>query len=236
MYPETIGRVCAIGVFIGFNLTFIPQFIMGSRGMPRRYWDYDPQYTIFHQLSTVGAFVLGISLFITVVYLFASFWNGKLAHRNPWGGATLEWQAPTPPTLYNFEKPPVLHELYNYDDLEEVEPDVWERTGALEDEPARADAIAVRNGTAADHTKGATERDRAVAVIHGKAEEARAETNLTEPSKGAPADPSKLAKDIVDAERRGGGGELRPAEDALDKAGLAKVAEEAEEDAEKEKK
>ena len=60
------------------------------------------------------------------------FKNGKKAPRNPWGGSTLEWQAPTPPTLYNFEKPPVLHELYNYDDLVEVEPDVWERR-ALEE-------------------------------------------------------------------------------------------------------
>ena len=67
MYPETLGRICAIGVFFGFNLTFLPQFVMGARGMPRRYWDYDPQYPIFHQLSTIGAFVLGISMFITVV-------------------------------------------------------------------------------------------------------------------------------------------------------------------------
>ncbi len=54
------------------------------------------------------------------MYLFWSFKNGKKAPRNPWGGSTLEWQAPTPPTLYNFEKPPVLHEIYNYDDFVEV--------------------------------------------------------------------------------------------------------------------
>lgn len=127
MYPEAIGRWCAIGVFVGFNLTFLPQFIMGSRGMPRRYWDYDPQYQIFHQLSTIGALILGISLFIVVCYLLASFKYGKIAPRNPWGGSSLEWQAPTPPTLYNFETPPVVHELYNYDDLVEVAEDRWER-------------------------------------------------------------------------------------------------------------
>ena len=127
MYPERLAQMCAVGVFFGFNLTFLPQFIMGSRGMPRRYWDYDPQYQLVHQLSTVGALVLGISLFITVCYLFASLKLGKIASRNPWGGSSLEWQAPTPPTLYNFETPPVVHELYNYDDLVEVAQDRWER-------------------------------------------------------------------------------------------------------------
>jgi len=129
MFNEGLGKVCALGVFFGFNLTFLPQFVMGARGMPRRYWDYDPQYTIYHQLSTIGAFVLGISLFITVCYLMASFWTGKKATRNPWGSSSLEWQAPTPPTLYNFEKPPVLHEIYNYDDLVEVGENDWERIG-----------------------------------------------------------------------------------------------------------
>jgi cytochrome c oxidase subunit 1 len=143
MFNETIGRVCATGVFFGFNMTFLPQFVMGARGMPRRYWDYDPQYTIFHQLSTIGAFVLGISMFVTVVSLVASLWTGKRAPRNPWGATTLEWQAPTPPPLYNFEKPPVLHELYNYDDLVEVEEDVWERRTPIEtDEPAPGPAHA----------------------------------------------------------------------------------------------
>ncbi|MEZ4367741.1 MAG: cbb3-type cytochrome c oxidase subunit I, partial [Kofleriaceae bacterium] len=127
MYPEALGRLCAIGVFIGFNLTFLPQFVMGSRGMPRRYWDYDPEFTIFHQLSTVGALLLGISLFVTTIYFVWSFKKGKLAPQNPWGATTLEWQAPTPPTLYNFTEPPVLHELYNYDDLVEVAPNDWVR-------------------------------------------------------------------------------------------------------------
>jgi len=136
MYPEQLGKICAAGVFFGFNLTFIPQFIMGSRGMPRRYWDYDPQYQIYHQLSTIGAFVLGISLLVTVIYLFASLKNGKIAPRNPWGGSSLEWQAPTPPPLYNFEKPPLIHELYNYDDLVEVSEDLWERRAPLDVEPS----------------------------------------------------------------------------------------------------
>ncbi len=72
MYNERIGQLCAIGVFIGFNLTFLPQFVMGSRGMPRRYWDYDPEFELYHRISTVGALLLGISIFVTVVSLVAS--------------------------------------------------------------------------------------------------------------------------------------------------------------------
>src|SRR3954454_11209387 len=161
MYPENLGKICAMGVFFGFNLTFLPQFVMGARGMPRRYWDYDPQYRIFHQLSTIGAYVLGISIFVTVVYLFWSFKNGKKAPRSPWGGSSLEWQAPTPPTLYNFEKPPILHELYNYDDLVEVEEDRWERLTPTDVTPHRADELARGLGAAVDHTKGATPREQA---------------------------------------------------------------------------
>ena len=71
-----------------------------------------------------------ISLLVVVIYLVASIWTGAKAPRNPWGGSSLEWQAPTPPTLYNFETPPVVYELYNYDDIVEVEEDRWERRPA----------------------------------------------------------------------------------------------------------
>jgi hypothetical protein len=121
------------------------------------------------------------------VYLFWCFKYGKPAPRNPWGGSSLEWQAPTPPTLYNFEKPPVLHELYNYDDLVEVEDDVWERTTPIEDSPERADQIARQIGQAADHTVGASATERRLANANTKAEEAKAQSSLTEKSKGAPA-------------------------------------------------
>lgn len=140
MYPERLGQLCAIGVFFGFNLTFLPQFVMGARGMPRRYWDYDPEFKIFHQLSTVGAFILGISIFVSVCYFIWSLKNGERAKDNPWGGTTLEWQAPTPPTLYNFSSPPVLHELYNYDDLEERGEHEWVRKEKPEGEKSEADA------------------------------------------------------------------------------------------------
>ncbi|HEY8079317.1 MAG TPA: cbb3-type cytochrome c oxidase subunit I [Labilithrix sp.] len=149
MFNESIARTCALGVFFGFNLTFLPQFVMGARGMPRRYWDYDPQFQIFHQLSTIGAFILGISIFISLINLLSSLGKaGKLAPRNPWGATSLEWQAPTPPPLYNFELPPVLHELYNYDDLVEVAPDRWER---LSDAPENQGAVPVASGSKEHH-------------------------------------------------------------------------------------
>jgi len=66
----------------------------------------------------------------------SSFWTGKKAFRNPWGASSLEWQAPSPPPTFNFEKPPVLHELYNYDDLVEIGEDRWERQAPTEVDPA----------------------------------------------------------------------------------------------------
>jgi cytochrome c oxidase subunit I len=120
MYPERLGQICAIGVFVGFNLTFLPQFVMGSRGMPRRYWDYDPEFTIWHQASTVGALLLGISMFASVVYLVWSLFKGAKAPANPWGGSTLEWDSPSPPPLYNFSTPPAVPSLYNYERIKYV--------------------------------------------------------------------------------------------------------------------
>ncbi|HTL36853.1 MAG TPA: cytochrome c oxidase subunit I [Kofleriaceae bacterium] len=232
MYNEGLGQICSLGVFFGFNLTFLPQFVMGSRGMPRRYWDYDPHYEIFHQLSTIGAFVLGISIFITVVSLVSSLKTGKKAPRNPWGGSSLEWQCPTPPTLYNFEKPPVLHELYNYDDLVEVEQDVWERLTPNEVEPAKADAIAKKIGAAADHTAGATETDRKIAQAHARAEESKSEAKFAESTRGAEIGKTVEEKKIETAAK----GEAVAAADAAAKveAKLEKEAEKAAAEAKKE--
>ncbi len=119
LFNERIGQICAICVFIGFNLTFLPQFVMGSRGMARRYFDYDPEFTLYHQISTVGAFFMGITLVVSFANLVMSFFGGRRAPRNPWGGTTMEWQAPSPPPLYNFyeHEQPVLYDIYDYDDL-----------------------------------------------------------------------------------------------------------------------
>jgi cytochrome c oxidase subunit 1 len=109
MYSEKLGRWGAILVFVGMNVTFFPQFILGSRGMPRRYYNYLPEYTDLHQLSTFGAYVLGAGFLLTAGYLLSSLKNGKKAASNPWGGVTLEWSTPSPPPYYNFHTPPPVN-------------------------------------------------------------------------------------------------------------------------------
>lgn len=109
MYPEKPGRVGAVLVFAGLNLTFFPQFVMGTRGMPRRYYNYLPEFESLHQLSTVGAYILGAGFILTAIYLFKSFFSGKQAPANPWGATTLEWLCTSPPPYYNFHDEPVVN-------------------------------------------------------------------------------------------------------------------------------
>jgi cytochrome c oxidase subunit 1 len=90
-------------VFTGLNLTFFPQFILGSRGMPRRYYNYLPEFQGLHRLSTVGAFVLGAGFLFTAFYLWQALRHGKRAPDNPWGGLTLEWKTTSPPPHDNFK-------------------------------------------------------------------------------------------------------------------------------------
>jgi cytochrome c oxidase subunit 1 len=108
MYDEKSGRRGAVLVFLGMNLTFFPQFILGSRGMPRRYYNYLPEFQHLHQLSTLGAYTLGIGFLMTAFYLAKSLKSGRIAPANPWGGTTLEWLCPSPPPYYNFTKTPVV--------------------------------------------------------------------------------------------------------------------------------
>jgi cytochrome c oxidase subunit I len=115
MYPEWWGRVSAVLVFVGFNLTFFPQFIVGYLGMPRRYHAYVPEFQIWNVLSTAGATILGVGYILPLVYFFWSLKYGKIAGRNPWGGTTLEWQTDSPPHTFNFDETPVVTEpAYHY--------------------------------------------------------------------------------------------------------------------------
>jgi len=115
MYNESLGRLACLGVFIGFNLTFIPQFIMGSNGMPRRYASFDPMYLPYHQLSTIGAYIQFASFLLIAVYLVHSLYSGKKAPVNPWGAATLEWSCCSPPPHDNFKFPPQVGDPYDHD-------------------------------------------------------------------------------------------------------------------------
>ncbi len=117
MYSEFWGRLAALGVFIGFNLTFFPQFVMGSRGMPRRYHDFPDKFAIFHFLSSLGAFLTGLAMLVALAYLLHSLFRGRRAPANPWGSATLEWQCGSPPPKENFTDPPRVGDPYDYDDL-----------------------------------------------------------------------------------------------------------------------
>ncbi|QDS92634.1 Cytochrome c oxidase subunit 1 [Roseimaritima multifibrata] len=118
MFNEAWGRVSAVVVFIGFNMTFFPQFLLGNQGMPRRYASYDPEFAWLHQLSSIGAFTLGIGLLIAGLVLLHSIFNGKQAPANPWGGATLEWHCTSPPPFFNFKNPPAVGDPYEFDNVE----------------------------------------------------------------------------------------------------------------------
>ncbi len=106
MYNEKLATVSAALIFIGFNTTFFTQFILGSRGMPRRYYNYLDQFQPLHAFSTVGSWFLGVGFTLTLYYLLASLKNGAKAPKNPWGGKSLEWQADSPPITENFAHTP----------------------------------------------------------------------------------------------------------------------------------
>ncbi len=116
MYSEWMGQVAAILIFIGFNITFFTQFILGSKGMPRRYYDYDPAFEGLHQISTIGSWVLACGLFLALFCFIHSLMRGKPATANPWGAATLEWtHATSPPDHHNFTRQPIVtHGPYDY--------------------------------------------------------------------------------------------------------------------------
>jgi len=121
MYPEAWAKLSALVVFLGFNLTFFPQFILGYLGMPRRYWAYPPEFQIYHVLSTAGASVLAVGYLMPAIYFVWSMRYGKFAPDNPWGATGLEWQTTSPPPPENFEITPVVtHEAYDYSILEEM--------------------------------------------------------------------------------------------------------------------
>jgi cytochrome c oxidase subunit 1 len=108
LYNESVARVSWFLVFIGFNITFLSQFVMGSQGMPRRYWDYLERFRPMHGFSSIGALILGTGFFIMVCMFVYSLIKGPKAGRNPWGSAGFEWNTTTPPHPHNFEHTPVI--------------------------------------------------------------------------------------------------------------------------------
>src|SRR5437870_10761882 len=115
MYPEGWGRVSAIIIFIGFNLTFFPQYVLGYMGMPRRYHSYPPEFQVLNVLSTAGASILALGYLLPMAYLSWSMRYGKVAGPNPWPATGLEWKTDSPPPTENFHVTPVVDwEPYDY--------------------------------------------------------------------------------------------------------------------------
>jgi cytochrome c oxidase subunit 1 len=119
MYPEGMSKFAAVVTFIGFILTFFPQFIVGYLGMPRRYAAYPEEYQVLNVLSTAGATVLGVGYMLPILYLAWSLKYGAIAGNNPWQATGLEWQIQSPPLTENFIETPIMdHEAYDYEWLE----------------------------------------------------------------------------------------------------------------------
>lgn len=108
MYNEKVAKVTAYWIGIGFNALYFPFFIMGYLGMPRRYYDYLPEYQIYHVISTVGSWILVSGILVMLFNLIQGLRKGKPASDNPWGGTTLEWTIASPPPVENFEEIPVV--------------------------------------------------------------------------------------------------------------------------------
>ncbi|MBD3223162.1 MAG: cytochrome c oxidase subunit I [Caldithrix sp.] len=125
MYSEYWAKLTVAVIFIGFNMTFFTQFIMGTKGMPRRYHSYVDQFQPLHAFSSVGSFIIGMGFFIMAAYLLHAMFRGKPVGKNPWGALTLEWITSSPPHHHNFERTPLVTDgPYDYDRIM-VENDKW---------------------------------------------------------------------------------------------------------------
>jgi len=118
LYPEWWGRIAALILFFGFNLTFFPQFLLGYLGMPRRYYAYAPEFQVYNVMSTAGASILAVGYLLPLGYLLWSLRWGRTAGPNPFKAAGLEWTTASPPPPDNFEETPVAGEPYNYHEMD----------------------------------------------------------------------------------------------------------------------
>ncbi len=121
MYFKKVANIAVLLFFIGFNMLYFTKFIMGYMGMPRRYYDYLPQFATLQEISTVGSWILALAIFLMAGNLIYSLRKGPKAGPNPWGGVTLEWHIPSPPPMENFKEiPTITHEPYDFSQLKEM--------------------------------------------------------------------------------------------------------------------
>jgi cytochrome c oxidase subunit 1 len=125
LYPEIWGKLAALAMFLGFNLTFFPLFVLGYLGQPRRYHVYPPEFQLFHVLSTAGASILGVGYVMPLIYFIWSIKRGRIAGANPWRATGLEWQTSSPPPKHNFDKTPIVTDKpYGYSAEKDVDLDL----------------------------------------------------------------------------------------------------------------
>jgi cytochrome c oxidase subunit 1 len=137
MYSEWLARLAAVILFIGFNLTFFPQFVLGYLGMPRRYHVYPPEFQVYNVMSTAGASILAIGYLLPMMYLTYAAFYGKVAGSNPWPATGLEWQTASPPPTENFHvTPTVTWEAYDFHNRPELGLEV---PGGVAHAPAHGD-------------------------------------------------------------------------------------------------
>jgi cytochrome c oxidase subunit 1 len=116
MYPEAWAKLSALLVFVGFNTTFLPLFIVGYMGLPRRYHAYPPEFQVLNVLSTAGASILAVGYVLPMIYFLWSLRYGEPAPPNPWNAVGLEWMTPSPPPTHNFDETPIVTwEAYDYE-------------------------------------------------------------------------------------------------------------------------
>jgi len=108
MVNDTLGQISFFFIFTGFNTTFFPQFILGAKGMPRRYFDYLPEFQTLNRISTIGSYLIGIGFLVALFTVIHGLLKGEKASDNPWGGKTLEWTTTSPPPHDNFAKTPIV--------------------------------------------------------------------------------------------------------------------------------
>ena len=171
MYPEGWGQTAAVLLFTGFTLTFMPQFIAGYAGMPRRYHAYDQQYHVMNVLSTAGATVMALAYLLPFFYLTWSLKYGAKAGSNPWRATGLEWQTPSPPPTLNFERTPVVT----------IGPYAYSAEND-EIEDARYDMERAQVEYAAAQAKVAMDREHRAMIEGGKSQES--ETIIEEAKRG----------------------------------------------------
>jgi cytochrome c oxidase subunit 1 len=144
IYNEMLAKIAAAIVFVGFNLTFFPQFVLGYLGMPRRYAMYPPEFQTLNILSTAGTTALGLGYVLPLIYLGWSFFRGERAGPNPWGATGLEWTTASPPPTHNFPDVPVVtSDAYDYS--RPLDEDGTPSVGAGSSDPAlTADSTSTR--------------------------------------------------------------------------------------------